>query len=424
MRRNVSFEWTVVLAIALFALGVYMHVPYGGGRVYSDIVTVFQLRECLTTCRLPVPYIQAFIEYPVVTAMFMYAMGVLGSLLPGGLLQGYYFFSYIGLLAITLLLVRELRMISVLRGVGGNRLLWFFVVTPTFVIALLVNWYVIGTFFTVAGIRLFLQGKKKLSGVLLGLSAASNLVTVAPALGLLLSEGKKRSGAAFVLGGVATWGAINLPFLLLNPTQWFAAWQWSYNWYVEGSWMLLLIDIFSPVRHYLSVATFTLLLIGILLVRFKLRERDPVKLAFLATSGFLFSTYVFTPQMFVLLLPFLVVLPVPGNYAEFIVFDALNAFVVLAFSGTWQLIGINHNFISFDPRSPVQLAAAVRSLWVGKIAVYDGIFKTWNKKKTERPSLETGRLRTVKAPEEPYVPVSSLSLEDPASEPPMDSPTT
>ena len=85
MKRVFSFEAIIVIAVALYCVGVWLHIPYGGGKVYSDIVTVFQSRECTSVCSWPVPlpYVQAFVEYPIGTAFFMYAMALFGSLFPG-----------------------------------------------------------------------------------------------------------------------------------------------------------------------------------------------------------------------------------------------------------------------------------------------------------------------------------------------------
>src|SRR6267378_6471618 len=66
-----------LVALAAYALGVWLHIPYGGGHVYSDLVTVFQVRECSSgQCVILIPYVQTFFEYPVVDSMFMYAMGI------------------------------------------------------------------------------------------------------------------------------------------------------------------------------------------------------------------------------------------------------------------------------------------------------------------------------------------------------------
>src|SRR5260370_31059829 len=80
-----------LVALAAYALGVWLHIPYGGGHVYSDLVTVFQVRECSSgQCVILIPYVQTFFEYPVVDSMFMYAMGILANQLPGSLLSNYY----------------------------------------------------------------------------------------------------------------------------------------------------------------------------------------------------------------------------------------------------------------------------------------------------------------------------------------------
>src|SRR5207247_213483 len=85
------------------------------------------------------------------------------------------------------LIIRELLLLAKIRGTPKSRVLWYLVITPTFLYMVLLNWYVIGVFFAVNGIRRFLQGNRSGSGLLFGLSAASNLVTAVPAVGLLIS---------------------------------------------------------------------------------------------------------------------------------------------------------------------------------------------------------------------------------------------
>jgi len=52
-----------LLAGVLYVVAVWLHIPYGGGHIYSDIPTVFQTRECSGAC-LSIPYVSGFIEYP------------------------------------------------------------------------------------------------------------------------------------------------------------------------------------------------------------------------------------------------------------------------------------------------------------------------------------------------------------------------
>jgi hypothetical protein len=63
------------VAAILFLIGVWLHIPYGGGHIYSDIVTIFQTRECGGAC-LTIPYINGFVEYPIIVSEFLYAMWV------------------------------------------------------------------------------------------------------------------------------------------------------------------------------------------------------------------------------------------------------------------------------------------------------------------------------------------------------------
>ncbi len=385
MKGKVTFEWLVVVAVALYAVGIWFHVPYGGGHVYSDLISVFQLRECLTTCSsIPIPYVQSFIEYPIGTAFFMYAMGAMAAASPGPVLANYYLFTSFFLLIPTILLIRDLRTIALMRGVPDTKILWYFIITPTFIFMLLVNWYIIGTYFSFAGIRYFLQGRKKVGGLLLGLSAVTGLVTAAPALGLFLSESRPKSALGFLGVAGATYALPNLAIYLINPTNWLAFWQYQYSWYIEGSWMLALLNNVSPLRHVIPLALFSFLTLGILVVRFKFKRDDPLTLAFLSTFAFVFSTYVYTPQMNVLLLPFFVLLPVSSFYLEFLTFDILNsAIIVVGFSQVLQPIGITYQVAAFGPYSIVQWFGIVRSFWVGKFLIYNGLYKNWKEKEKQ-----------------------------------------
>jgi len=245
-------------------------------------------------------------------------------------------------------------------------------VTPSFLIMLLLNWYVIGVFFSTFALRKFLQGSRWVSGVILGLSAASNLVTALPAIGMTLSSKGLREQAKFVAGGLACYGLVNAPFVLLNPSLWFSPWQYAYNWYIEGSWMLAFLNLYSPLRHPLSTATFVLEVALILWTIGKTGIRDTVKLSWIFTFAFLFSTYIFTPQMNMILLPFFVFAPIAKQYVEFLVFDLVNALViVLGYSQALLVFGISYAF----PGSLILYMVIVRSLWVGKFTIFDGVWK-------------------------------------------------
>ncbi len=155
-------SWLYIAACVLYLLGVWEH---SSGNIYTDIVAVFVNRFCTPgPCMAHgLPYINLFVEYPPLTGFFMYAMGTVAHFLPfpgRSFLVGYYDYTSIILLFPTLLLILDLLKISDLIGIREKYRfsLLFLVATPSFLFMLLLNWYVIGVFLMVWGLRKFLEG--------------------------------------------------------------------------------------------------------------------------------------------------------------------------------------------------------------------------------------------------------------------------
>jgi hypothetical protein len=64
--------------------------------------------------------------------MFLYVMGVMGSLLSGNRLDNYYLLTSLFLAVPTFLLVREVLLLLRMRGTNESRILWYFILTPSF----------------------------------------------------------------------------------------------------------------------------------------------------------------------------------------------------------------------------------------------------------------------------------------------------
>lgn len=363
------------IGFASYALGVWLHLPYSGGHIYSDLIAVFQGRECPgAPCTLPIPYVQSFIEYPVIVAMFIYSMGVMGQHIPGALLTNYYLVTTAVLAIPTLLLLREMIIITEMREVPKTRIFWYLILTPTFFFTLLVNWYVIGAYFAVSGIRRFLQGSRVTSGFLLGLSAASNLVTAVPALGLLISSKKRSEALLFVMASVGTYVALNIPLIIVNRVLWLQSFQFVYNWYIEDSWMLAVLANTSPIRHDIPPLIFGAAIVVMLWFRFRRKTSDPIVFAFVSMFAYAFSSYIYTPQLNISLLPFFVLIPIANSYWEFLTFDLANSMIIiLGFSEALLPFGITYNLHPFDRTSVVFWIEVIRSLWVGKFTILDGM---------------------------------------------------
>jgi hypothetical protein len=390
--------WVYLIAGLLYVFGVFEHIPYGGGHIYSDIPTVFQTRFCPTgPCYLGFPYVHVFVEYPVITGVFIYTMGVLGQHIPlaasGSILSNYYFWTVLFLTLPTFLSINELFKIGEILGVKSpnRRIMLYFVATPSFVFMVLTNWYVIGVFFTLFGLRKFLQGSRWVSGIFLGVSAASNLITAIPALGMLFALRSGREVVKFVLGGIATFGVVYLPIYALNPSFVSQFLNYEANWYIEGSWMLAFFNSSDAIRHYLFPAAFVLLSAAIMYKGLKIRKKIvslpnasstqdwgnyTVYMAALFSFAWLFSSYISTPQTNLMLLPFFALLPMTKFYPEFLVFDAATSLIdVWGFSQPLLLLGITLHPVMFGSirQSPIQALEVIRSIWIGKFLIYDGL---------------------------------------------------
>jgi hypothetical protein len=396
-------------ALGLYLFGIWLHLPYGGGYVYTSITYLFQERVCqifppveygplVLSCRFTIPYLQSFSEYPVLTSMFMYAMGRLGALFPGDLLRNSYLVSSAVLAVPTFLVIRDLVRLAEMKGTSRVRILWYFVVTPTFLIMTLLNWYIIGVYFMLSAIRMYLEGGSRLwTGVLFGLSAATNFITAVPAVGLLFATRTKKE--MIILAGAAggTYGLINAPFLVLNPGLWYQSWQYLYNWNIEDSWMgAILLNPYSPYRHVIPLVVFSAFLAGMLWMRHRKTTSDPLVFAFVAMFGYVLATYISPPQLSLTLLPFFVLLPVAGSYWEFLGFDTLNALIIiLGVSEVLTPFGISY-YALFHPvtevlSSPYVAGYAASSqptdntpssliFWIGVIrSLWEGKFILWNR---------------------------------------------
>jgi hypothetical protein len=206
------------------------------------------------------------------------------------------------------------------------------------------------------GLRKFLQGSSIMSGILLGVSAASNLVTAVPAFGMALTASNMRKGEHFILSFLGKFVIVNLPFIVPNRSLWLQFWTYHENWFAEGTWMLGFFTNTFPLRQFIFVALFASLSAIILYVWFRERRRWEniattvtdserakltIRMTWLLVFAFFFSSYVFIPQMNLILLPFFVLAAITMNYFEFLTFDIANALVIVwgvfpAFANFWN----------------------------------------------------------------------------------------
>lgn len=373
----------LLATLIVFLIGFWLHIPYGGGHVYSDIVSVYQVR--LESFPPKAPYAEVFFEYPVIIAALTYVSGFVASLLTKEYYTAlllYYIITSTILFLTMFLTTLEVRKLCGLCGIDRRRIYAYFLITPSMLFVNLLNWYIVGVYFMVRGIRLSVEDRSASSCIFFAMSAASNLITAIPSIAVLITHGDFRRKMKFVILGLATYFLINLPAILLNPSNWLRFWEYHASWYVECNWQILLFDMFDPNARAFSAGLMPMLLILPLIVLRKtsLQIHSKILLAsWLVMAWFLFANYVYTPQMNMTLLPFFALLAV-APYPLFLLFDVLNsAIIVVGFSGFVQnVLGIEYTVEPWGMNSPIQWMAIARSFLILGFIIYS-LYATFRK---------------------------------------------
>ena len=204
---------------------------------------------------------------------------------------------------------------------------------------------------------------------------------------MLLGVRNRREASEFVIGGVAAFTAVYAPIYALNPGFISQFLSYESGWYAEGSWMLAFFSSGNPLRHVLFPAAFILLACWTIYKGLRIRGRltaatDQDRANFVVYMGsafsfaWLFSSYISTPQTNLMLLPFFALLPMTKYYPEFLAFDTATSLIdVWGFSQPLIILGITLHPVMFGSpyQSPIQALEVIRSIWIGKFLIYDGL---------------------------------------------------
>jgi uncharacterized membrane protein len=220
---------TVVCIAALgagFALKAQCLAGFDGRQYsrlcYNDIQPLYELRDAerfpyvdgeLRSGEDGPDLVDGAIEYPVLTGLFMWfaALFAEGS-------DGYLVVTAILLAPFGLWTARALARMN-----GRRALLW--AATPALVLYAFHNWDLLVVAAAVTGLLAWRRGRYEAAALWFGIGGALKLYPLfflAP-LALELYRSRERRGALRVaLVGVGTWIAVNLPFIVFNPSGWWA----------------------------------------------------------------------------------------------------------------------------------------------------------------------------------------------------------
>ena len=264
---------------------------------YSDIPALFGSRG-LDKNEWPFTSDDNSVEYPVVTAMAMYATSFVANS-PASYFNVNIFFLILLFLA-TVVLVRKIR----------PEFAYLVPVAPAMIASLYINWDLWAIVTMMLAIYWFDQKKYLHSAVVMGLSISTKFLPVfllIPIAFILWRDNKVKELIKYVGVVAATWIAINLPFAITTPTGWWRFYKLNLergpDW---GSFWLALqqLGISLTNLNYLSMLLLLIALTSVAIMLFELTYTPPLaSVAFIVLASVMVASKVYSPQYVLWLTP-------------------------------------------------------------------------------------------------------------------------
>ncbi len=191
-----------------------------------------------------------------------------------------------------------------------HRLLWAFVLTPSFVFFTLFNYDVLPVLCCVAALLALLRRDPVTAFLLLGIGTAVKIYPAAlgPLFMLAAPRGRRLECGLWFLGA---WTAINGPFLYLDAEAWWFPYSWQMgfdNADQTGRLLYTLTGLFGKIPALVLVLSGSL---GLLFATWRRAPDEPLEhpawlaqASLLLVTLFIFTKNVFSPQYLFWLLPF------------------------------------------------------------------------------------------------------------------------
>ncbi|MCX6442804.1 MAG: mannosyltransferase, partial [Actinobacteria bacterium] len=177
---------------------------------YSDLSALY-LSRGLDTNAWPYSSNDNSVEYPVVTAMVMYATSFIGNS-PVSFFNVNIFFLIL-LFLVTILLVRKIR----------PEFAYLSAIAPAMLASLFINWDLWGIVTMMLAIYWFDRKQYLYSALVMALSISTKFLPIfllIPIVFILWRDTKFKELIKYCVVVVVTWIAINAPFALTTPTGW------------------------------------------------------------------------------------------------------------------------------------------------------------------------------------------------------------
>ncbi len=301
----------VVLAIlaALLSVAKFSHCANTGWATpdqyvhacYSDLPALFEARG-LSTNEWPFASDDNSVEYPVVTAMVMYATSFAANS-PVSYFNINIFFLILLFIA-TVLVVRKIR----------PEFAYLVPIAPAMIASLFINWDLWAIASMMLAIYWFDRKQYLASSVLLGISISTKFLPIfllIPIVFIFWREAKIKEAIKYLAITFGIWLAINLPFALTTPTGWWRFYKLNLDrgpdW---GSFWLALqqLGINLTNLNYLSVLLLLIALTTIAILLFELKYTPSLaSVAFFVIAAVMLASKVYSPQYVLWLTPLAVI---------------------------------------------------------------------------------------------------------------------
>ncbi len=301
----------VVLAIfaSLFSFAKFSHCENSGWATpdqyihacYSDLPALYASRG-LDKNEWPFASDDNSVEYPVITAMVMYATSFVANS-PVSYFNVNIFFLVLLLIA-TALLVRKIR----------PEFAYLVPVAPAMIASLYINWDLWAIATMMLAIYWFDRKQFLHSALIMGLSISTKFLPIfllIPIAFILWRDGKVKELVKYVAVVALTWIAINAPFAVTTPTGWWRFYKLNLERGADwGSIWLALeqLGISLTNLNYLSILLLLIGLTSVAIMLFELKYTPTLaSIAFIVLASVMVASKVYSPQYVLWLTPLTVI---------------------------------------------------------------------------------------------------------------------
>ena len=268
---------------------------------YSDLSALYVSRG-LDTNTWPFASDDNSVEYPVITAMVMYATSFVAKS-PASYFNVNIFFLVLLFLA-TVIVVRKIR----------PEFAYLSAIAPAMIASLFINWDLWGIATMMLAIYWFDRKQYLYSALILALSISTKFLPIfllIPIAFILWRDTKPKELAKYVGVVAATWLAINAPFALTTPTGWWRFFKlnlergadWGSVWLALQQLGLNLTNL-----NYLSILLLLIGLTSIAIFLFELKHTPTLaSVAFIVMAAVMVASKVYSPQFVLWLTPLAVI---------------------------------------------------------------------------------------------------------------------